>query len=152
MKILFLAAAVILALVILFAVLPSYSGNPQIQNQSRVCFRQECFSVELALTPQEQERGLMGRESLGQDKGMLFVFPQEGIYPFWMKDTLIPLDMVWMDSDGTVVFIGKDVQPCKADPCTIINPGKNARFVLEVDAGTADRIGLAARERLDISA
>ncbi len=79
MKILFLAAAVILAMAILFAVLPSYSGNnqtPSQQNQSRVCFRDSCFSVELALTPEQQEQGLMDRESLGQDKGMLFVFPQ----------------------------------------------------------------------------
>ncbi len=71
-----------------------------------------------------------------------------------MKDTLIPLDMVWMDSGGRVVFIGKDEQPCKQDPCTIINPGVRARYVLEVDAGTAGRIGLAvgSRMELDISA
>lgn len=157
MKILLAAAAVLLALVVLFAVLPSYSGDNQIQglqNQSRACFRQECFSVELALTPQEQEKGLMFRESLDPDKGMLFVFPSEGVYPFWMKNTLIPLDMIWIDSNGTVVFIGKDEQPCKADPCAIINPGIRARYVLELDAGTVGRIGLAEGEKmeLDISA
>jgi uncharacterized membrane protein (UPF0127 family) len=92
----------------------------------------------------------MGRESLGQDKGMLFVFPQEGIYPFWMKNTLIPLDMIWMDSNGTVVFIGKDEQPCKADPCPVINPGKNARYVLELNAGTAERLGLGEGDRMEL--
>jgi uncharacterized membrane protein (UPF0127 family) len=152
MKILFLAAAVILAMAVFFSVLPSYSGDSQIRgkNQSRVCFRQDCFEVELAITPQEQERGLMGMEGLGHGKGMLFVFPQEGVYPFWMKGMLIPLDMVWMDSNGTVVHIEENVQPCKADPCPIINPGVQAKYVLEVDAGTADRIGLAGGDKMSV--
>src|ERR1035437_263623 len=59
-----------------------------------VCFKQNCFSVELAKTSAEQERGLMYRTELDKDKGMLFIFYNEGIYPFWMKNTLIPLDMI----------------------------------------------------------
>jgi uncharacterized membrane protein (UPF0127 family) len=138
----------LLALAILLAVLPPYSDDGHIlQNQSRVCFGSECFTVELALTPEQQSRGLMGRESLGPDKGMLFVFQEEGPHPFWMKNTLIPLDMVWMDSQGIVVFLAQDVQPCKADPCPAVNPSRNARYVLEVNGGTAERIGLEEGER-----
>ncbi|MCX6815196.1 MAG: DUF192 domain-containing protein, partial [Candidatus Aenigmarchaeota archaeon] len=86
--------------------------------------------------------GLMDRNYLASDKGMLFVFANEGVYPFWMKNTLIPLDMIWLDSDHGVVFISRDTQPCKQDPCPTINPGKNAKYVLEVNAGVSDRIGL----------
>lgn len=143
-----LAAA--FAVVLLFLVFPRPAGNGPAQNQGRVCFGQECFSVELALTPEQQARGLMNRTHLDPDKGMLFVFAQEGIYGFWMKDTLIPLDMVWMDSNGTVVFIAKGEQPCGM-VCPTINPGAEAKYVLEVNAGTADRIGLDIGSSMQIN-
>src|SRR3990172_7339338 len=84
-------------LIVLFILyLTTHTGlvPPQPQNVSQVCFGQECFEVEIADSPEEQAKGLMGRESLEPGKGMLFVFPEEGIYPFWMKDTLMPLDMI----------------------------------------------------------
>jgi uncharacterized membrane protein (UPF0127 family) len=93
--------------------------------------------------------GLMNRTHMDPDKGMLFIFSQDGIYPFWMKDTLIPLDMIWMDSNGTVVFIGKNEQPCGM-VCPSINPGVPARYVLELNAGSADRIGLNVGDRLEL--
>ncbi len=142
-RIILAGLAVILALAIFFAVLPPYSDNGQpLQNQSRVCFQQSCFSVELAVTPEQQSYGLMNRTHLDADKGMLFVFQQDGVYPFWMKNTLIPLDMIWMDSNGTVIFIAKNVQPCGMGECPAINPGKNARYVLEVNGGLSDKMGL----------
>lgn len=116
---------------------------PQSQNISRVCFGSKCFQVELALTPEQQTIGLMNRTHLDADKGMLFVFSQEGVYPFWMKNTLIPLDMIWMDSNQTVVFIGRNEQPCGLLECPSINLGVPARYVLEVNGGTADRTGLS---------
>jgi len=148
-KLLWILAAAF-AVALLFLVFPRPAGNGPVQNQtanqSRVCFGQECFSVELALTPDQQAFGLMNRTHLDADKGMLFVFSQDGVYPFWMKDTLIPLDMIWMDSGGRVVFIGKDEQPCGV-VCPTVNPGKNARYVLELNAGAADRIGLNVGDR-----
>ena len=132
--------ALVFAAILLVLLFPRTANDNT--GKSGVCFRQDCFTVELALTPEQQEKGLMGRESLPPGSGMLFVFPEEGVYPFWMKNTLIPLDMIWMDSNGTVVFIGKDEQPCGLVECPIINPGVRARYVLEVDAGTAERIGL----------
>ena len=125
---------------LIILLIPENQPATQPQNISQVCFGQECFQVELALTPEQQARGLMGRESL--QGGMLFVFQEEGIYAFWMKDTLIPLDMIWMDSHGMVVFIKEDAQPCGPVECPTINPGKKARYVLEVSGGTAGRIGL----------
>ena len=138
------------AAILLMFLFPGTANNNPAQNQSRVCFQQNCFTVELALTSEQQAQGLMARTHMDPDKGMLFVFPSESVYPFWMKDTLIPLDMIWMDSNGTVVFIGKDEQPCGPLECPSINPGVQAKYVLEVSAGTADRIGLKEGDKLTI--
>jgi uncharacterized membrane protein (UPF0127 family) len=146
---LWIALTLAFAAVLLMFLFPGTANNNPAQNQNRVCFQQNCFTVELALTPEQQVQGLMNRQTLGNDSGMLFVFPQEGIYPFWMKDTLIPLDMIWMDSNGTVVFIGKDEQPCGM-VCPSINPGVQAKYVLEVNAGTVDRIGLTIGSRMTL--
>jgi len=120
--------------------------------QSRVWFEDHCFYVEVVTTPQERARGLMFREQLDPDKGMLFIFDWEAVYPFWMKNTLIPLDIIWIDRDEEVVFISKDTQPCEQEPCPTINPYKKAKYVLEVCGGTADRIGLEVGDilKLDI--
>jgi uncharacterized membrane protein (UPF0127 family) len=136
----------IAALLIFF--LPQGIENPQPRNISQVCFGGTCFQVELALTPEQQSQGLMNRTHMDADKGMLFIFPQDGIYPFWMKNTLIPLDIIWLDSNGTVVFISKNAQPCGPVVCPTINPGKNAKYVLEINGGTAERIGLKIGDRL----
>lgn len=116
----------------------------------QVCFRNSCFSVELATTPQQQEQGLMYRQSLGKNNGMLFIFPNEGVYPFWMKNTLIPLDMIWIDKSDKVVFISENVQPCKVEICPITIPAAEATYVLEVNAGAAKEIGLKVGDKLDI--
>jgi len=73
--------------------------------------------VEVASDDATREQGLMYRDHLAEDRGMIFLFPQAGEYPFWMKNTLIPLDMIWMDSAHHIVHIAHDVPPCKADPC-----------------------------------
>ncbi len=90
----------------------------------------------------------MFREHLEPDEGMLFVFEEEGVHPFWMKNTLIPLDIIWIDNDRSVVFVSKNTPPCEQEPCPTINPGKKAKYVLEVCGGTADRIGLKVGDRL----
>lgn len=129
--------------ILLILFLPEYPAPvPQPQNISQVCFGSECFTVELALTPEQQAQGLMGRESLDPGSGMLFVFQEEGIYPFWMKNTLIPLDMIWMDSEGKVVYIGRNERPCGPLECPGINPGVPARYVLEINEGLAEKMGI----------
>jgi len=93
--------------------------------------------LELALTEQERALGLMFRDTLPADQGMLFVFDQDAVYPFWMKNTIIPLDMVWLDGHGGVVFVRANVSPCHSDPCPSYAPTKPARAVLELNAGFA---------------
>ena len=122
----------------------------QQNNQNQVCFGSKCFFVELAKTSAEHERGLMYRKELDKNKGMLFVFDKEGVYPFWMKNTLIPLDMIWADSNGKVVFVAQDVQPCKTLICPSVSPSVGAKYVLEVNAGVCREIGLKIGDQLTI--
>ena len=135
--------------IVCFSIIFFYNipGNKQ---QDRVCFKDNCFNVSLALTSDEQSKGLMFVDHLDNDKGMLFVFQEDGIYPFWMKNTLIPLDIIWIDSNNKVVFISKNTQPCKSLICDSINPGKQARYVLEINAGISDKIGLAIGDNMTI--
>jgi hypothetical protein len=95
------------------------------------------YAVELALTPEDQAQGLMFRESLPERTGMLFVFPEVAPHHFWMKNTMIPLDMIWMDEGGRVLFVSADTPPCKADPCATYGPDGPAKMVLEIAGGKA---------------
>jgi hypothetical protein len=99
--------------------------------------------LELALTDAEKAQGLMFRDALAADRGMLFVFPTDGIHPFWMKNTFIPLDMVWLSAAGAVVEVRADVPPCRLDPCPSYANDRPARAVLELAAGTAARHRIA---------
>jgi uncharacterized membrane protein (UPF0127 family) len=137
------------SLIAIIVVLISAVGCDR-SRQSSVRFEDHCFYVELAKTPEERARGLMFREHLDPDKGMLFIFDWEAVHPFWMKNTLIPLDIIWIDKNKEVVFISKDTQPCEQEPCPNINPYKKAKYVLEVCGGTAERIGLNVGDKLKL--
>ena len=103
------------------------------------------YEVEVAATPQERARGLMFRRSLPPGAGMLFDFGRDEIARMWMKNTFIPLDMVFADRNGTVRGIARDARPRSLD--TISSPVP-VRAVLELNGGEAERIGLAAGDRL----
>ena len=118
---------------------------------SSVCVNGNCFQVELARTETERDRGLMYRTELDKNKGMLFIFDNEGIYPFWMKNTVIPLDMLWIDGNGKVVFIAQNVQPCKTLICPSVFPTGSAKYVLELSAGMCQQFGLKVGDKIDIN-
>lgn len=118
-------------------------GNVISQNKNpSVCFGGSCFQVELADTAAEREQGLMNRQELAPDAGMLFIFPQEDFYNFWMKDTLMPLDIIWLDENKKIVAINKNAPPCQTNNCPQYSPEAPALYVLEVNAGTAERLNL----------
>lgn len=104
--------------------------------------------VELATNDETRAQGLMYRDSLPEGTGMLFLFAKDDEYPFWMKNTLIPLDMIWVTSDRRIAAISHDVPPCKADPCPSYPPNAVSRYVLEVAAGQARKHRLAAGDTL----
>ncbi len=104
--------------------------------------------AELAVTPAERERGLMFREKIEPDQGMLFVFEEEDLYSFWMKNTLIPLDIIWINSHRQIVHIEKNVPPCTQDPCPGYMPRQPALYVLELKAGQAEANNLQLYQRV----
>ena len=116
----------------------------------KVCFGDKCFSVEVAATPQAMARGLMFREHLDQDKGMLFVFSGEVKRSFFMKNTRIPLDMIWINKDNEIVHIERNVPAEKNGEYKTVFPGVLAQYVLELNAGAADDIGLKIGDKADI--
>jgi len=106
------------------------------------------IQVELATDEPTRSQGLMYRDRLAEDRGMLFFFPQSGEYPFWMKNTLIPLDMIWIDDQRRIAHVTSNVPPCKADPCPNYPPNANAKYVLELAAGVAAKHHLAKDQTL----
>lgn len=95
------------------------------------------IAVEVVADPESRARGLMYRPSLAENRGMLFLFPAPDVHSFWMKDTLIPLDMIWLDPERRIIAIERDVPPCQADPCPSYGPSAEALYVLELAAGQA---------------
>jgi uncharacterized protein len=98
--------------------------------------------LELAISDEERQVGLMFRDVVPPDTGMLFLFSGDGIWPFWMKNTQVPLDFIWLDSQGKVVEVRTDVPPCLLDPCPTFTPAARSRAMLEMAAGSALRHGL----------
>ena len=97
------------------------------------------FTVELAQTPADRARGLMHREDMAASHGMLFLFEAPQNVSFWMKDTLIALDMLFLRADGTVATIHENAQPLDLTP---IPGGSDILAVLEVNGGMTDRLGI----------
>jgi len=106
---------------------------------------QAVFSIELATTPREQARGLMFRESLGASEGMLFLYPRAGKPAFWMKNTLIPLDMIFITPEGVVQHVHENAIPHDETP---ISGGEGVIAVLEIKGGMARILGLAPGSEL----
>jgi len=117
--------------------------------KSEVCFEGNCFDVEVVDSDSERARGLMFREELCDECGMLFVFDDNGRYPFWMKNTLIYLDIIWIDENKEVVFIEENADPCLDEICFSYDPGVEARYVFEINGGKASGIGLGVGDVIE---
>lgn len=110
----------------------------------------ELIGLEVATTPQQQAIGLMARESLPDDRGMLFPFEPPRPVSFWMKNVLIPLDMVFI-RNGEIVAIARDVPPCESTPCPTYGPDEQAvEYVIELRGGRAAELGLQSGDRIEI--
>jgi uncharacterized membrane protein (UPF0127 family) len=105
------------------------------------------IALEVMDTPAARERGMMYRTSLADDHGMLFVFPEEVEHAFWMKNTLIPLDMLFIASDGRIVGIHPEAVPLSTKSVSV---GKPSRYVLEVNGGWAARHKVQAGDRIEL--
>ena len=103
------------------------------------------FAVELALTPEQQAQGLMYRKELPEGQGMLFDFKREQEATFWMKNTYVPLDMIFIRADGRIHRIATNTVPLSE---ALVSSGGPVRAVLEVVAGTTKKLGIAAGDRV----
>jgi hypothetical protein len=122
---------------------PATASGPRVLLPDSAAIR-----VELATDEATRAQGLMYRDHLADDRGMLFFFPESGDYPFWMKNTLIPLDMIWIDDQRRIAHVASNVPPCKADPCPNYPPNAKAKYVLELAAGVAAKHHLANGQAL----
>lgn len=103
--------------------------------------------VEVADTPQKREKGLMGRKSLPENQGMLFIFENPDYYPFWMKNTFIPLDFIWI-KDNQIVDITQDIKPEDYQPPKFLVPKNKADKVLEVNAGFTQKFNIKVGDKV----
>jgi uncharacterized membrane protein (UPF0127 family) len=108
------------------------------------------ITIEVAANDAERAHGLMDRTSMETDHGMLFVFDEDQPRVFWMKNTKIPLDMLFFDSDRKLVSVQPNVPPCTQDPCPGYSSGAPARYVLELNGGQAQKLGVASGAVIDI--
>lgn len=107
------------------------------------------FTVEVAATPQEQSRGLMFRESLAPDRGMIFPLGAPRIASFWMKDTLIPLDIIFVRADGRITNIEANTVPLSLEP---VLSYEEVTAVLEIAGGRAAELGIKPGDKVEWSA
>lgn len=101
--------------------------------------------AEVAATPSKRQAGLMYRKNLPPEEGMLFVFEKEEEHHFWMKNMLMPLDIIWLNADKQIVGILSGVQPC-VQACPSLTIGRPSKYVLEVSAGLAEKYQLRIGE------
>ena len=128
--------------------------NPDINNIQYVKIAGQIIRVELALTQEEQKRGLSSRKELKENEGMLFIFNNSDKYSFWMKDMNFPIDIIWLAPPGAgqgedlhVVYIKKDTKP-ESFP-EIFKPNENSQYVLEVISGFSEKNNLKEGDKAE---
>ena len=136
-------------IVLLLASCSGTASTPQ-GPTAAVELRGQRIQVELATDDASRQHGLMMRTELAANHGMLFVFPHSGPQAFWMKNTLISLDILYFDTDRRLVSMQLDVPPCRADPCPTYPSEAPALYVLELSAGSAQRMGVHRGDELKV--
>jgi uncharacterized membrane protein (UPF0127 family) len=107
------------------------------------------LQTEVMVSDEDRQMGLMFRPSLPLDHALLFVFAQPDFHAFWMKNCKFPIDMVWLDEEGTVVHVAAKVPPCTKDPCPTYQPLRRAFYVVELNAGQARREKAVVGSKVD---
>lgn len=134
----------LICLLMLVACTACASGEPSVELGGKT------FKVEIADTAEKQALGLMFRDSMADDEGMIFVFPNEAPRSFWMKNTRIPLDIMYFDKDLKMVSISADTPPCRVSRCPSYPSTGPAMYVLELNAGKASELGVGPGDKLTI--
>ena len=124
----------------LMSVTSSCGAEPKVVISTREG-REAVFQVEVADTPAKRELGLQYRKELAADRGMIFLFPAPSVQSFWMKNTPLPLDMIFIGSDRKIVGIVEQTVPFSLDSRSVGTP---SQFVLEINGGLSKRLGISA--------
>ena len=135
---------ILLCVLMLLACAACASDGPSVELGGKT------FAVEIADTTEKQALGLMFRDSMPDDHGMLFIFPNEAPRSFWMKNTRIPLDIMYFDKDLRMVSISADTPPCKVRRCPSYPSKGPAMYVLELNAGMAKKLGIGEGDTLTL--
>ena len=126
---------IILSLILSFICLRT-SYATEAGRTARVCINKDtCVIAQIADTDQLRIKGLMFKKAMTDSEAMLFIFPEEGRYSFWMMNMRIALDIIWIDRALRIVDMRTNLAPCADGPCESVLPGSNAHYVLEVPAG-----------------
>ncbi len=137
------SAVALISLVLLACAGTGASGDTVVLKGQR-------FKVEIVVSPEERARGLMFREAMDADSGMLFVFAAPEPQAFWMKNTRIPLDILFFDNAARYLGVQANVPICRGDPCPAYPGPAPARYVLELNAGRAEALGLEVGDPLQL--
>lgn len=123
---------------------------PKPLSKTEVQIKNKKFTLEIAKTISQKTKGLSKREKLCENCGMIFVYNNENIYPFWMKDTLIPLDIIWLNSANEIVSIHTASTEINIplNKLTIYKNDKPAKNIIELNAGESNRLGLKIGDKL----
>jgi uncharacterized protein len=143
----FIVASIIF-LAIIFVLVQSKTGMIN-SERAKVEVSGNTVKVEIADSPEEWSKGLMFRDSLEENQGMLFIFPDEKYRNFWMKNTFIPLDIIFISSDFEIIDV-TTMQPCKQDICLSYKSQKPARYVLELNAGYAGEKQISIGDKINL--
>jgi hypothetical protein len=112
-----------------------------------ITINNKTIMVEIADTFSKRSRGLMFRDSLPENEGMLFIFDKEDYYEFWMLNTKIPLDIIWINENKEIVHIERNLQPCNED-CPKYSPNEKAMYVLEFNANYTSENGIKLGDKI----
>jgi uncharacterized protein len=144
MKKKFIFLALIIMLLIAFYLIQKPKNYVVFENGKKIY-------IEIADSKVEHENGLMFRESLDKDKGMFFIFDDSAIRYFWMKNTYIPLDIIFIDENFTIINIAENVPLCIKKPCQNYPSLKPIKYVLEVNAGVSKENGLNKEDKINLN-
>jgi len=146
-----------LPLMLLVALLGGGCGEPETKGPESLSLSTvklpggQQIRAEVEMNDLDMQKGMMFRDSLPRGRGMLFIHQTPGLYPYWMYQVRIPLDMIWMDTSHRIVEISPDTPPCKTKASLCPNYGghQTAQFVLELGGGEARRLGLTLGQTLE---
>jgi len=132
----------VLSFLAFFAVVACAKSGPTVELKGKT------FTIEIAEDEASRQHGLMDRTKMDDDHGMLFIFQDDAPRGFWMKNTKIPLDMIFLDADRKIVSVTHGAEPCVTERCPAYMSGAPARYVLELNAGQAAKLGLTSGDEL----